>query len=145
MPTIRDIMSKDVQRIGYEKSVLSAAMLMVNKHIGCLVVMSGNRAVGMLTERDILSKVLCKRSDPVHTLVADTMNSPIITIDPLLSVNEAAKKMNKNKIKKLVVVSNNTMVGIITAADIVRTAPDSYNEFIKKWIEPRWVTSSYEP
>lgn len=139
MVTVEKIMSKKVVTIAETESVFDTCKRLKNHKIGSLIVVKENKAVGIITERDIIERVICNERDPKTTMVKEVMSSPLVTIDSLSSMDEAAKVMNKKRIKKLGVVTHGRLVGVITASDIVRAAPEMYNEFIKLWVKPSWT------
>ena len=119
MPTVKDLMTKNVVTIDAEKTVVEAAVLMSEKDIGDLVVMEGNTPVGIITERDIVRRVLAERK-PVSTKVSKVMTTPLKVIDPDAPIKEAARRMVNRKIRRLPVIKDNKLVGILTAADFAR-------------------------
>ena len=119
MPAIKDIMTKKVISIGANNSVFEAADLMSSKQVSCLVIMDGELPTGIVTERDIVRRVVAKKL-PVDTKVSEIMSKSLITIDSDASIKEAARLMSSNKIRRLPVVKQNRLVGIVVAADFVR-------------------------
>ena len=119
MPTIKDIMTKEVVTIETNKSVFEAAELMTSKGLGCLVVVIKAYPVGIITERDIVRRIVAKRAS-LDVKVIDIMTKKLITIDPDTSLKEAARVMSTNKIRRLPVLKNNKLVGIVVASDFVR-------------------------
>ena len=121
MPTVKDIMTKDVVSMGVDNSVFEAAELMSSNQVGCLVIMDGEVPMGIVTERDIVRRVVAKKL-PMDTKVSEIMSSSLITIDPDASLKEAARLMSSNKIRRLPVLKQNRLVGIVVATDFVRNA-----------------------
>ncbi len=119
MPTVKDLMTKDVVTIEADKTVVEAAALMSEKDIGDLVVMDGSTPVGIVTERDLVRRVLAERK-PVSTKVSKIMTTPLKVIDPDAPIKEAARRMVNKKIRRLPVIKNNKLVGILTAADFAK-------------------------
>ena len=119
MPKVKDIMTKDVVSVNVGSSVFEAAELMCQNQLGCLVVVDGEVPVGIVTERDIVRRVVCKRL-PVETNISEVMSKSLITVDPDASLKEAARLMSTNKIRRLPVSKDNKLVGIVVAADFVR-------------------------
>jgi len=119
MPSVKDLMTKNVITIDLKKSVFDAAVLMSEKLIGCLVIVDGEEPVGIVTERDFVRRVVAKNL-PLETTVSEIMSQPLITIDPDASLREAARLMLKNKVRRLPVVKENKLVGIIVIADFAR-------------------------
>ncbi len=119
MPSVKDIMTKDVVSIDVNNSVFEAAELMSSNQLGCLVVMDGEVPVGIVTERDIVRRV-CAKKLPGETKVSGIMSKTLITIDPDVSLKEAARVMSNNQIRRLPVLKQNKLVGIVVASDFVR-------------------------
>lgn len=120
---VRDVMTRGVKTIRPDDTVLEAVLKMNKFHIGSLVVTNNGRPIGIITERDILAKVVEPCMDPASVRVKDVMSKPVITIEPNAAVEEAARIMVRARIKKLPVVEGNKLLGIITTTDIVRASP----------------------
>jgi CBS domain-containing protein len=119
MPSVKDLMTRDVISIDLNKTVFDAAALMSEKRKGCLVIMDRETPVGMVTERDFVRKVVVKRL-PLDVKVSVIMSKPLVTIDSHSSIREAARMMLKNKIRRLPVVRENKLVGLIVVSDFAR-------------------------
>jgi len=119
MPSVKDLMTKNVITIDLKKSVFDAAVLMNGKTVGCLVIMDGEEPVGVVTERDFVRRVVAKNL-PSDTTISKIISKPLITIDPESSLRDAARLMLKNKVRRLPVVKENKLVGIIVVADFAR-------------------------
>ena len=124
---VKEIMKK-VVTIDRKATIKHAASLMSKKNIGCLVVVECDLIVGIITERDIIKYI--SHSNYIHASVEDIMTHRVIIIDAGASVNEAADAMFQNKIKKLPVVENSKLVGIVTATDIIANADDIDEPFL---------------
>jgi len=118
MPAVKDIMTKEVITIDTNKSVFEAAELMSTKGLGCVIVVIQAFPVGIITERDIVRRIVAKRSSP-DVKVTEIMTKTLITVDPDTSLKEAARVMSTNKIRRLPVLKNNKLVGIVVASDFV--------------------------
>jgi len=120
-------MTKKVIVIPYGKNMQDVAKLMKKNEIGSIVVvddMTNKRAKGIITERDIVHNVIAKGKDPYKTLVEEVMSKPLRVIKPDTSIEDAAKAMRENKIKRLPVVDEeNELVGIISEGDIAKVFP----------------------
>lgn len=119
MPKVKDIMAKDVISIGVDNSVFEAAELMSSNRVGCLMIMDGEVPIGIVTERDFVRRVVAKRLS-LDTKVSEIMSKSLITVDPDASLKEAARVMSSNKIRRLPVLKQNRLVGIVVASDFVR-------------------------
>ena len=115
---VKDAMNKKVITTEPKMNLMDAIPLMTDNHIGSLVVVKKNKIVGIITERDIL--ITCAKSEHIDDMkVEDIMTYSLITIKPDETIEKAAKIMTENKIKKLPVVKNKRLIGIITASDII--------------------------
>jgi CBS domain-containing protein len=121
---VRDLMARNIITIQAEDSVRKAASLMDENGVSSVVVKEGNEYSGMITEHNIISRVVSKGLDPQRIKVGEVMSTPLITISPDATVEEAAGKMRDNKIRRLLVEENHQKVGIITESDIVRVDPE---------------------
>ena len=119
MPTVKDLMTKNVVTVDANKTVVEAAVLMSEKDIGDLVVIDGNTPVGIITERDFVRRVLAEGKS-VDSKVSEIMSHPLKVIDPDAPIKEAARRMVNKRIRRLPVIKDNKLVGIITAADFAR-------------------------
>ena len=119
MPAVKDIMSKTVAAISINQTVFEAAELMNSKGISCVLIVDGDVPVGLITERDIVGKIVAKKRS-YDTEINVVMSKKLITIDPDATLKEAARLMSTNKIRRLPVLKNNKLVGIVSASDFVR-------------------------
>jgi len=121
---IENVMVTDVVTVEAEATVREAVELMNKNEIGCLVVVDKEeKPVGIITERDLLKRVLAKRKDPSGAKVKDIMSKPLVTGTPHMDIEAAVRFMFKHKIKKLPVVENDRLVGLVTLTDLVRFQP----------------------
>ncbi len=121
MPEVRDFMIKDVLTIESTQSVLQAAVLMTERGEGSIVVIEGGAVKGIVTERDLLFKVTSKHMDSAELKVTEIMSSPLISIDPQASIREATKIMIDNKIRRLAVMTDGALVGMISVWDVTQS------------------------
>lgn len=119
MPTVKEIMTKEVVTIDPNKTVFEAAELMSSKGVGCVIVVIKAFPVGIITERDIVRRIVAKRRSP-DVKITEIMTKTVITVDPDTSLKEAARTMSTNKIRRLPVLKSNKLVGIVVASDFVR-------------------------
>jgi CBS domain-containing protein len=119
MPKVKDFMTRGVLTIDAEKTVFEAAELMSQKEVGDVVVLNGEIPRGIVTERDFVRRVVAKKIS-LDTKVSDVMSKPLITISPEASLKEAARKMVNNRIRRLPVVKQHKLVGIIAVSDFAR-------------------------
>ena len=132
---VEDAMIEDVVTITADATVKKAVDLMNKHEIGCLIVVSNCKAIGIVTERDMLNRVLAQRRDPDRTKVSEIMTSPLVVAEPDMELEEAARQMFKMKVKKLPVVSKGELVGLITLTDIARFQPQIIKILKKMYVK----------
>ena len=113
-------MSKKVITVKKNQTVSSAAKLMDKYNISSLIVVEKGVPEGIITERDVLKKIVAKDKDPAKVKVKDIVTMKVVTIDAGDSISQASNLMALGKIKQLPVMKNGKLVGIITSTDIVR-------------------------
>lgn len=118
---VKDVMVSNIITVDAEDSVRRAAELMERHDIGCLIVVSYENPVGIVTERDMLKKVVLKRRDPAKTKVGNVMSAPLITAQPQAEIREAVRLMNERRIKKLPVIENGNLIGLVSLTDVMRS------------------------
>ena len=126
----------DVQFVNTGTSVQEAAEDMRLLKRGCLVVMSDGKLVGILTERDLVQKVLAFGKNPNETAVSKVMSAPVITVRPDATLSEAAKLMVANRIRRLPVVDGSKVVGMLTTTDFAKYMR------LQNRDEPMWAAAS---
>jgi CBS domain-containing protein len=133
-------MSRNIFTIDPEESIAKAARIMGQNHIGSLIVMSYKTPVGIVTERDLLSKVLVLGKDLKKVKVADVMSYPLMTLCSTVEIKETAKMMMEKK-SRLAVFDCGTLVGIITSSDLIKSLPEApeteaiVDDFMTKKVE----------
>jgi len=116
---VKDIMVKTVVTADGSKSVIEVAKLMGKKDVGCVVVVDGNKPLGIVTERDLVRRVIAKNLS-LETRVGEIVSKPLVTVTPELSAIDAAQEMADHKVRRLVVVEGGKVVGLLTASDLVK-------------------------
>lgn len=120
---VKDIMSTEIVSIGVDATMNEATKIMGERHIGSLIIEDYETPVGIVTERDLLSKVLASGLNPKDVKVREVMSYPLIKICATAEIKEAARMMIKKK-GRLAVFRCGDLVGIITASDLIRSLPD---------------------
>lgn len=118
-----EIMTSSPITIAADATAADAAGQMRDKDIGSLVVVDAGKPIGIVTERDLVTKVAASNVQPSRVLVKDIMTSPVVAVHPHEEVAEAARLMSQRKIRRLPVVQEGKLVGIITENDILRIWP----------------------
>lgn len=122
---VRDVMSRNVKVVRPDTSVREVVATMNKFNIGSIVVVQGKRPVGIITERDILRRIVEPCLAPETLIARQVMSSPVVTVDENTSIDEAARLMAKKGVKKLLVTrGNEELVGILTFTDIVTKVPE---------------------
>jgi CBS domain-containing protein len=120
---VEDAMVKEVMTIDENSTVKEAAEIMNKFEIGCLIAVRKGKAMGIITERDLLKRVVAEAKDSTKTKVKDIMSSPLVVVEPNMDLEEAVRLMFQMKIKKLPVVDEKRLVGLVTLTDIARFQP----------------------
>lgn len=130
--TVEDVMSYPVLSIGPDEPVQVAVIKMVEHDISSLIVVNKDaKDVGIITERDVIEKVIAKSKNPKSVSVREVMSNPLKKISSDSSILEALEKMRRSKIKKLGVERGGKLVGIVSERDLVYAIPAMY-ELIEK-------------
>ena len=116
--SVRDAMTADPRSIGKSVSVVEAARLMREQDIGSLPITDDEQLVGMITDRDITTRVVAEAADPKMTSVGDVYSRDLISVEPDNELDEALLLMARHQVRRLPVVENNRLVGIVAQADI---------------------------
>ncbi len=116
---VADIMSTEVVATDASATVAEAAGLMSSRNISCVVAMRQQDAVGIMTEKDVLKRVVALHRDPGTTLVAEVMSHPIVALAPTHSIMFASRMMDRMRIHRLVVKENKHVYGIVSQTDIL--------------------------
>lgn len=118
---VEEVMTRDIIRVDSNKTVYDACKLYSKIRVGSLVVMNNDITVGIVTERDVIEKAILQNKDPKKIKVKDIMSPNLITVHALSPLERAAQIMKESNIKKLPVILNNEIVGIVTETDLSRT------------------------
>ncbi len=124
--TVKEIMSKPPVVIDYRKSARAAAMLMKKSRKGFLVVVKNGKPVGVLSDSDLINKIIVKKRDASKTKVRDIMTKPLIVVSPDSDILEAVEKMKKSNIHRLPVIKKGKVIGVLSLTDVAKTSPDMY-------------------
>ena len=119
MTKVKDVMTKKVITVESNKTVSEAAALMAENDVANLIVMDNNIPIGIVTERDFVRRVMAKNK-PSKTKISEIMSTPLRVIDPDAPLKEAARRMVRKRIRRLPVIIDNKLVGIITTSDFAR-------------------------
>jgi CBS domain-containing protein len=117
MGQVRDIMEKNVITIQYDKSGLDASKMLKEKEISFLVIQKDGNPIGLVTERDIVRKIAAEDKKSSELLIKDLMSKNFKWVKPEDSIEDAIQKMLNNNIRRLLVLENDRLVGVITQTD----------------------------
>jgi len=118
MGQVRDIMNKQVITISKEKTCLEAATLLQEKDISFLVVTEGQNPVGIISEADFVRKLVAKNMVASEVPISDIMSHKFRWVEPTTLIEDAVQKMLNNNIRRLIILENEKLVGVITQTDL---------------------------
>ena len=118
---VKDVMVTNLITIDASASVKQAAELMDKHDIGCLIIINYGNPVGIVTERDMMRRILLHKRDSDKTEVGNIMSAPLITAQPQTDIRDAVRLMNERRIKKLPVMDAGQLVGLVSLTDIMRS------------------------
>ncbi len=121
---VKDIMEVNVVTMPPDATVLEVSKSMANMDIGSIIVIDKDRPVGIITESDIIRRVIAEEKDVKKTTASEIMSSPIIHVEPGTALTEAMRVMARSNIRRVAVLKNNSLAGIITSRDILRWSPE---------------------
>ena len=119
--SVREAMTKDPRSIGPSASVVEAARVMRDEHIGSLPITDGDTLMGMITDRDITTRVVAEAADLATTSVGDVYSQDLVSVEPDKDLEEALGLMARHQVRRLPVVEGGRLVGIVAQADIALT------------------------
>jgi CBS domain-containing protein len=131
---VKEAMKTNIAKLEPNMTVLEAAQLMQKRKIGNVIVVEKKQPIGILTESDILKKVVAEGKNAREVLIKNVMSTPIIVIDPYVTLEEAMKTMGKCNVRRLPVCENDELIGIITQKDISRMSP-VLHEISREWYD----------
>jgi CBS domain-containing protein len=131
---VKEAMKTNLAIVKPIDTVLDAAKLMKKRKIGNVIVVENNQPTGILTESDILKKVVAEGKNAKDIIIKDVMSTPIIVTEPYVTLEEALKTMGKCGVRRLPVIEDNKLIGIITQKDISIISP-ILHEISREWYE----------
>lgn len=121
---VKEVMSKNPMILDAGTDVSSAVKKMVQKGISTIIVSKNGVPVGIVTDRDLVTKIIARDINPSEITLEEIMSKPLVVVDENEKLEIAAKMMNKKKIRKLPVVSGGNIIGLLSENDIVKISPD---------------------
>lgn len=121
---VKDVMIKEVLKIDLEKTAKNAGEIMRRTRRDSLVVTKSGKPVGIVTDTDLIKKVVARNLLPAKIKIKGIMSSPLVVIAKENSILDATRKMKRNNIKRLIVTDDGKLVGILSLSDIARNSPE---------------------
>jgi len=117
---IKSVMTRNVAVVGEEAQILKAAQQMSSKSISCVVVTKNKKPLGIVTERDLIQRIIVKGKDSRRTKVADIMTTPVVTVPPESDLVPTGELMKKKKVRRFPVTNDKgELIGLVTQTDIL--------------------------
>jgi CBS domain-containing protein len=123
--TVKDTMTSNPCSIDVDKPVSYAAKMMRDEDVGLAPIVEGDRLVGTLTDRDIATRVVAEGRDPESTTVREVASSVVVTVNPEQGLGDALQLMAKHQVRRLPVVEDGRLVGVVAQADVAEHAEPS--------------------
>jgi CBS domain-containing protein len=121
---VRDALTPGVRSVSPSDSLTDAAVAMRDEDVGSLPVVEGDRVVGIVTDRDIVVRAVAEGADPRTGTVGDVASGDLVTVEPDEDLDEALKLMAQHRVRRLPVVENGRLVGVVAQADVALEAND---------------------
>jgi CBS domain-containing protein len=134
--SVRDAMTENPRSIGTSASVVEAARVMRQEHIGSLPITDDDQLVGMITDRDIATRVVAEAADPKTTSVGDVYSRDLVSVEPDEDLEEALQLMARHQVRRLPVVEDGRLVGIVAQADIALKENEKTGALVEAISEP---------
>ncbi|HLI46245.1 MAG TPA: CBS domain-containing protein [Geobacterales bacterium] len=120
---VEEIMNDKPVCVDKSINISTLADMMSKKNVEAVIIVENDEPIGIVTEKDLLTKVLAKKLNPEDTKAEDIMSSPVITISPTEDIITAMKKMLSYNVRRLIVTNGKKVIGLITVSDILRITP----------------------
>jgi CBS domain-containing protein len=121
---VKDVMSSPVVTLNEDETSNKVANLMEENELGCVILTKNGKPVGIITERDLVIRVLAKNIAPDTVKAKEIMTAPLLTIQPEATISEAARRMSRLNIRRLGVVYKGNLVGLLSSKDILGVMPE---------------------
>lgn len=128
MISVKKVMARNIATVDQQSTVMDVASLMTSKNVSCILVIDKdkNEYIGIITERDIVRKVVAKGVDASSYMVKGVMSSPLVTIESSKTIFEAGDIMDQKKVRHLAVTEGGDLVGVISIRDLIN--PTQYGD-----------------
>ncbi len=124
MGSIRDLMTSSPATAEPSSTVADVAQIMAQEDVGPVPIVEGGRLVGLVTDRDLVIRVIAEGRDPNSTTIGEIASADLVTVQPDSDLNEALQLMAQNQVRRLPVVEGDQLVGIVAQADVARAADE---------------------
>ncbi|MDR2699433.1 MAG: CBS domain-containing protein [Nitrososphaerota archaeon] len=122
---VKDVMSSPVVTADETETTNNIAVTMSKENLGAVIITNKERKpIGIITERDLVVRVIAKNNKPDQIKAKEIMTTPLITIDPDTAINDAARKMSRLNIRRLGIVYKGNMIGIVSDKDLLGVMPE---------------------
>jgi CBS domain-containing protein len=122
---VKDVMTSNPTTVQSDATVVEAARIMRDQDTGIVPVVENDRLVGTVTDRDITVRVVAEGRDPESTTVREIASTDVVSVEPQQDLSEAVRLMAEHQVRRLPVVENDRVVGIVAQADVAREADDA--------------------
>ena len=139
---VKEAMKTNLAIVDPKTSILEAAIIMKDRKIGNVIVVLDDQPIGILTESDIIKKVVAEGKNPEKLSAKDAMSTPVVITDPYITLEQAQKIMGNCNIRRLPVIENGKLIGIITQKDISMISP-ILHEISREWFDIKSRDESY--
>jgi CBS domain-containing protein len=123
--SVQELMTSKPCSIDSDKSVAYAAKMMRDENVGLAPIVEGSRLIGTVTDRDIAVRAVAESKDPESTKVTEIASTELVTVEPQQDLDEALRLMGKHQVRRLPVVEEGRLVGVVAQADLARNADDA--------------------
>jgi signal-transduction protein with cAMP-binding, CBS, and nucleotidyltransferase domain len=130
--SVIEAMTKNLVSVSPKTTVFEVAKLMKREHVGSVIVEENKKLIGILSEQDLVYKIVAQSKDPKKTLVKEIMVDDVISINPENDITEAMLKMSKLNVRRLPVVEEGKIVGMLTMKDILKVEPQLFELIVDK-------------
>jgi len=140
---VAEAMRRNIVTVNEDVSVAEASLSMRKKGEGCAIILRQGKPFGIMTERDVTWNVAGEGLDPKNVKVLEVMSTPLVTIGPDADLLEAAKVMKEHKIRRLAVVRESVLYGVLTAADVSRNLERYLDDERRNILRYLWMPQYY--
>ena len=133
-----DVMTTNVVTADSSETINDAVRRMLDKDVGCIVVVHKDAVAGIITKGDVLKKAYLTSLDPMKTSAREVMTTPVVAINVDASLEDAAKLMTQKHVSKLPVLKDRKLVGIVTSTDVIRAEPMQV-KYLQELVRARFV------